>query len=162
MIVSNSSPIIVLGKLGRLELLRKCFGKIIIPESVHKEILRKGDSPETAAVKKAADEKWLSVEKTESSSLLITERIGQGEKEAISLAAKNKTLLLIDDDSAKAYASILGVEAHGTLYAIYASRLRSFITKAEAKDILDGIIKGGFYISTELYSEFFKLLDSTD
>ncbi len=160
MIVSNSSPIIVFGKQGRLELLKECFGKVIIPESVHQEILRKGESHEAAAVKKATNAKWLIVEKAEVSALLITEKIGQGEKEAISLAVKHKIQLLIDDDFAKTYASILGVEAHGTLYIIYISCFRDFITKNEAKGILNDMIEGSFYISTELYSKFFDLLNS--
>jgi len=36
-VVSNSSPIIHLAKIGRLELLKGLYGKIIVPEKVYME-----------------------------------------------------------------------------------------------------------------------------
>ena len=160
MIVSNSSPLIVLGKQGILSLLKRCFGKVLIPKSVYGEVSAKKDSPEAAALNKAIMEGWVAVENVVINRMLFTEKMGQGEKEAISLAAKHKTVLLIDDDSAKSYALVLGVEAHGTLYVIFLACSRKFITKEEATDILDGIIANGFYVSTELYSGFAALLKS--
>lgn len=160
MIVANSSPIIILGKQGILDLLKKCFKNLIIPKSVHDEVMHKKGSPEAVALNKAINEKWVSVEKISVSPVLLTNRIGRGEKEAISLAAKHKKLLLIDDDSAKTYASILGVEAHGTFYVIYLACLKGSISKAEATQTLESMITDGFYVSTELYSKFLDLLNS--
>ncbi len=37
-VVSNSSPLIFLGKIHRLALLSECFGQIEIPETVHEEL----------------------------------------------------------------------------------------------------------------------------
>lgn len=158
MIVSNSSPIIILGKQGRLDLLRKCFREVIIPKRVYEEVAVKKGEPEVIALEEAAREKWLVVEKIRANKILDTGNIGEGEKEAISLAEKHKAILLIDDDSAKAYASILGVEAHGTLYAIYLSCMRKLITKDESIEILKRMIKDGFYISTDVYAKFIELL----
>ncbi|MBI2143331.1 DUF3368 domain-containing protein [Candidatus Woesearchaeota archaeon] len=158
MVVSNSSPLIVLGKQGILNLLKRCFGKVHIPKSVYDEVSVKKDSPEAAALNKAIGEGWVVVENAVINRMLVTEKMGQGEKEAISLADKRKTVLLIDDDSAKSYASVLGVEAHGTIFVIFLACSRKFITKEEATNILDGMAAGGFYISTELYSRFTALL----
>lgn len=162
MIVANSSPLIALGKQGKLDLLRMCFNKLFISKGVYKEVMLKEDSPEAIAMKEAAEgkERWVLVKETTVDKLLATQKIGQGEKEAISLAAKHNALLLIDDDSAKAYASILGVDAHGTLYVIYLSCLKKFISKSEAANMLKSMIDCGFYISTGLYSKFFELLNS--
>lgn len=160
MIVSNSSPLIVLGKQGVLSLLKRCFGKVLIPKKVYDEVSVKKDSPEAAALNKAIVEGLVVVENVAINRMLFTEKMGQGEKEAISLADKHKAVLLIDDDSAKSYASVLGVEAHGTLYVIFLACSRKFITKEEATNILDGMTASGFYISTELYSRFAALLKS--
>ncbi|MBI3036319.1 DUF3368 domain-containing protein [Candidatus Woesearchaeota archaeon] len=160
MMVSNSSPLIVLGKRGILNLLKRCFGKVLIPRSVYDEVSVKKDSPEAAALGKAIGEGWVAVENVVINRMLLTEKMGRGEKEAISLAAKHKTVLLIDDDSAKSYASILGVEAHGALYVLFLACSRKFIAKEEAMDIFDGMVANGFYISTELYSRFAALLKS--
>lgn len=158
MIVSNSSPIIILGKQGRLDLLRKCFRKVIIPKRVYEEVAVKKGEPEVITLEEAAKEKWLVVEKIHANKIFNTGNIGEGEKEAISLAEKHKAILLIDDDSAKAYASILGVESHGTLYAIYVSCMRKIISKDESIEILKRMIKDSFYISTDLYAKFIELL----
>ncbi len=161
-IAANSSPLIALGKQGKLELIRRRFKQLVIPKGVYDEILIKKDSPEAVALQKAVEDgRWVSVKEITINKLIAaTKKIGQGEKEAISLAAKHSTQLLIDDDSAKSYASALGVEAYGTLYVLYLSCLRKLISKSEAANLLKSMIDSGFYISTELYSKFFELLNS--
>ena len=160
MIVSNSSPIIILGKQGMLDILKKCFKKVIIPKRVYDEVMHKKDSPESITLKKGINDKWIVIEKTAVSAFLHTKNLGQGEKEAISLAVKHKSLLLIDDDSAKTYATVLNVEVHGTFYVIYIALLKNFISKSQAKKILEDMIANGFYISTDIYSRFLDLLNS--
>ena len=159
MIVANSSPVIILAKQGMLNLLEKCFEKAIIPQSVYDEVIHKGDTPEAIALNKAIEEKWISVRKAAVMPKLETKNISQGEKEAISLAYKHNCLLIIDDDSSKKYASIFGVEAHGTFYVIYLACTKKLIGKTEAKQILESMIADGFYVSSEFYSRFIILLD---
>ena len=160
MIVVNSSPVILLAKQGMLELLKKCFNKAVIPKSVYSEVMQKNGSPEAIALRNAIEKGWILVEKTATMPALDTKSIGQAEKEAISLAYKHKSLLLIDDDSAKKYASIFNVEAHGTLYAIFLSYAKGFIKKNDAVNAFQEMIADGFYVSSELYSKFFELLNS--
>ena len=163
MIVSNSSPIIILAKQGMLDMLKKCFKEVIIPESVYEEIMHKNGTPEAIALNHAIKEKWISVQKVAVIVKLETKKIGQGEKEAISLAYKHKSLLLMDDDSAKKYASIFGVEAHGTFYVIiYLACTRKLLDKSSAKEVLENMIADGFYISSEFYSRFIRLLDTLE
>ena len=162
MIVSNSSPIIILAKQGMLDLLKKCFKEVIIPESVYEEILHKSGTLEAIALNQAIKEKWISVQKVAVIVKLETKRIGQGEKEAISLAYKHKSLLVMDDDSAKKYSSIFGVESHGTFYVIYLACIRKLLDKSSAKEVLENMIADGFYISSEFYSRFIKLLDTLE
>jgi predicted nucleic acid-binding protein len=160
MIIVDSSPIIALAKQGMLDLLKKCFGEVLIPKSIYKEIMRKKGSPEAVSLEKAIKFKWIFVEKVTVISNLNTKNIGQGEKEAISLAFKRKSVLLIDDDSAKKYASIFGIETHGTLFVFYIAVAKKLITAADATNVLKGMIADGFYISSELYSRFLELLES--
>ena len=160
MIVADSSPMIILAKQGMLNLLEECFKKVIIPQGVYEEITQKRESPEVIALEKAIEDKWVIVEKTTSAPLLDTKNISQGEKEAISLAVKHKSVLIIDDDSAKKYASIFGVEAHGTFYVIYLACARKLIDKTSAKNLLESMITDVFYVSSELYSRFISLLNT--
>ena len=159
MIVSNTSPLIYLGKRGFLSLLHKCFNKIIIPDTVYSEVNFLAESIEAIAMKKAIIEKWLSVENIKINDSLNESIIQKGEKEAISLALKYKSKILLDDDVAKYYASVFGLEPHGTLYVLHLSFIKKFISKERVKEILDLMIADGFYISTELYAEFLDLLN---
>lgn len=156
MIVSNSSPIITLGASGKLELLKKCFKEIIIPLAVYTEISKKEESPEFISLQRGIDEKWIKIEKIEMLSLLKTPTLGDGEKEAISLASKYKVILIIDDDTAKTYAEIMRVKAHGTLYVLILAVHRNILSKKEAIEILNQLMKAGFYLSTELYGRFLE------
>ena len=63
MIVANSSPIIILAKQGLLDLLEKCFKKVIIPTSVYDEVMQKSGTPEAIAFNRAVKGKWISVQK---------------------------------------------------------------------------------------------------
>lgn len=160
MIIADSSPIIALGKEGLLDLLKKCFGTVIIPESVYIEVAEKKENPESLALEKAIEEKWIVVEKAALSPFLSTEKIGKAEKEAISLAARHKADVLLDDDAAKSYASIMGVEAHGTVYVLFLSCRKRIISKEQAITAFEGMVKNGFYVSTGVYMRFKALLES--
>ncbi|MBI2669472.1 DUF3368 domain-containing protein [Candidatus Woesearchaeota archaeon] len=156
MIVSNSSPIISLGTVGRLELFQKCFQEVAIPSGVYDEISMKRDSPEFISLQKGIEERWIKVEKAELLPTLKTNRLGNGEKEAISLAAKHKSILVIDDDSAKTYAEIVGVESHGTLYVLTRAKNKGFLSRSEAIHLLGRMMEAGFYISTLVYGKFLE------
>lgn len=160
MIVSNSSPIIMLAKQGMLDIMRKCFGKVVIPKSVYDEVAQKEESPELIALDKAIRDKWIAVEKATVASAWDTKKLGHGEKDAISLAAKYKSMLIIDDDSAKAYASIFGIDAHGVLYVIYSAYKKKIISHDDAMNAMQGMAANGFYISNNVYTRFFDLLNS--
>lgn len=162
MIVSDTIPIINFGKQGVLYILKECFGKVITPRAVYEGINKKTNSPEALALEKAINEKWIEVEDVKVNFLLKSDSIEQGEKEAISLAIKKNTSLLIDDDSAKAYASVLGVETHGSFYVLYLACSKKIIDKKKAKIIFEGMIREGFYLFTELYLKFFELLEEID
>lgn len=43
-VIVNSTPLIVLGGVGRLGLLKKLYREVIIPEAVYREVTAKKDS----------------------------------------------------------------------------------------------------------------------
>ena len=49
-VVINSTPLLVLGNIGRLDILRELYGKIYIAEAVFKEVTEKNDAA-SAAIK---------------------------------------------------------------------------------------------------------------
>lgn len=57
-VIVNSTPIIALSKVGRLDLLRKMYQEITIPEAVYQEVTDKND-----VVKKTISENssWIKI-----------------------------------------------------------------------------------------------------
>jgi uncharacterized protein len=58
-VVSNTSPILNLAIIGQLNLLRKQFGKILIPPAVFKELKIEADLPGSDPVRGAMTDGWL-------------------------------------------------------------------------------------------------------
>ena len=60
MIVSNSSPLIYLSKIGRLNLLKSVYTEILIPKGVYKETVTDAiGKPGVSEIQKAISEKWI-------------------------------------------------------------------------------------------------------
>jgi hypothetical protein len=84
--VSNSSPLILYSRIGRLELLRSLFTEILIPPAVWREIVEDGANRAGSIEVLAAD--WIHRQPLPSSVAPV--RIGgldPGEREAIALAS---------------------------------------------------------------------------
>ncbi len=158
MIVTNTTPLIALGKQGKINILQLIFNKIIVPEAVFREIQYKSENPETLAVMAAIKEGWMNIEKASVKYLPDTLLLGEGEKEAISLAAHHRSIFLTDDKSAKSFALVQGIESHGTLYVLTRAILKEIIAKEEARALLDKMIASGFYVSINAYAGFIDAL----
>ncbi len=159
MIVTNTTPLINLGRYGKLFFLWEIFKTVIIPEGVYYEVLQKSQNPETLAIKQAIKEKSLVIEKAAEVNLPQVKLLGQSEKEAIALAIKKKCIFLTDDNFAKSYALFQGIEVHGTMHVLTRAVIRRLIKKEEAKKVLEKMISAGFYVSTNTYAEFINSLE---
>ena len=73
--------------------------------------------------------------------------------------AKEKNGIAITDDSiAREVGEMLGIKVHGSLYLIFLMLRKGKIDKKLAKDKFDAMIRKGFRLSSEVYSEFPRLL----
>lgn len=115
-VVSDTSPIINLAAIGRLELLPALFGKVIIPQKVYEEIVVAGRGmPGAEEIQTAAWVEVRSVQNQEKVNILLT-KIHAGEAEAIVLSLELKAdVVLLDDADARAVAHTLGAIYTGVL-----------------------------------------------
>ena len=60
-IVADTSSIIYLSEIGMIDVLKKLFGEIIIPQAVKKELLYGGEG--SAGYKEVLEKKWLKTKK---------------------------------------------------------------------------------------------------
>lgn len=155
-IVSNTSPISNLAKVGQLDLVRQIYGQILIPVAVYDELLdeRAGETVITA-VRSAT---WLEVQPVQNQELVseLRNRINVGEAEAIVLAIEAKaTRLLIDERLGRQSAIALGLKVTGVLGILLIAKQQNSI--ASVKPLMDDLItRASFRIGSQLYSEVLK------
>lgn len=154
MIVSNTSPIIFLAKLRKLDLLFKCFGSITLPEDVFNEL----------QAKKSLELEYINSCNSyfEIISLKTTMNLSldPGETSAISLAVEKKAkLILLDDHTARVAAESLNLNAVGTLGILLFFLQKKIINLREFKTLLHLLIDNNFRISIEVYNEVLMLAE---
>ncbi|MCG3158157.1 MAG: hypothetical protein DKINENOH_04798 [bacterium] len=111
-IVSNTTPLIGLAILRRIELLRVLFSEVYLPRSVYEEIAVKGiGRVGSREITEAVEAGWRHVEDAADGATLATLKIDldEGEAEAIALAlTRDAALLLMDERKGRAKATSLG------------------------------------------------------
>jgi hypothetical protein len=102
---SDASPLISLAAIDRLDLLRRLYNEVIIPEAVRREVVM--TAPGAAGAADAAGANWINIRSVEDRTLVEALRVtlDLGEAEAIALALEvNAELLLVDERRARAVA----------------------------------------------------------
>jgi hypothetical protein len=88
-VVSNSTPIIALAKINRIDMLRELFGTITIPEAVYNEV--SDDGKNRAGSSEVSDSEWIIMKQVHNRTavdfLLVS--VDLGEAEAIALAKES-------------------------------------------------------------------------
>ncbi|MBI2631423.1 DUF3368 domain-containing protein [Candidatus Pacearchaeota archaeon] len=153
--VTNSSCLIYLAKINRIDLLKNIFKIIFIPKQVTEEIFEKNNL-ENNIIKKELNNFIKEVQIKD----LKTFPIDKGENSAISYCLeKNIKMFLSDDKKARNFAQTLGIEAMGTLGILLNNVRDKKLEKEECKILLKNLIERGLYISLEVYSEILKLIE---
>jgi len=144
MIVSNSSPLIVFSKIGRLSLLEEIFNEVYIPKAVFEEVTKgkKG----TEIVKN----KWIKVKQVKDKDFAeyLSKIIGKGEAEAIILAKECNSKLLIDDAEGRKHAKLLNLKFMGSLGLLKLAKKRGLIESVG--EVIEEMKNESFYIDEGL------------
>ncbi len=115
-VVSNSSPLIHLAKINRLDLLKSYFQNVIISEAVYRECVVDGKDRHDVELIKKAD--WIKLFKIKDQRLtrILQTQLDFGESETIVLSLEiGADLILLDDYDARQKARLFGLKITGTL-----------------------------------------------
>jgi predicted nucleic acid-binding protein len=157
-VVADTSPLNYLIRLGRPEILKKAFGRVLIPSEVLQELQHPRAPPEVR-LWAIGPPSWLEV----FSSIRIDETLppvlGAGERSAISLALQlGADILLVDERAARDEAGKRGIRITGTLALILQAALQDEFSFPET---LSELRQLGFYVSSAveqaLTEEFHRL-----
>lgn len=151
-VVSNTSPIIALARVGRLDLLHAVYGEILVPEAVFNEISVSGAGEPGAHEVAAAS--WVKRRPALNSSLIsaLGLELDAGEAEAIALAIEcGAELILLDERMGRHAAKRMGLTVVGTLGILIAAKDRSLLVSV--RPLLDALrADAGFWIADTLYN----------
>ncbi len=139
-IISDTSCLILLDKIGELEILNKLFGTVLTTAEVANEF--GGTLPSWIELKQPKDKNYLSI---------IEASVDIGEASAIALALEmDNCLLIIDDLKGRKFASQIGITIIGTMGIIVDAKLAGIIPSV--KPILAKIRSTNFRITQQLES----------
>lgn len=148
-VIVNTTPLIALCHVGQLDILKKIYGEISIPQAVYRELSEKKDS----VCKKQVDDSlnWIHVEniKNQMAKSMFKTQLHDGEVEVMILAKeKNADLVIIDDANAKKHAKYLKLSVTGTLGVLIRAKRQGYIS--ELKPIIQDMVEKNIFISKKL------------
>jgi predicted nucleic acid-binding protein len=160
MIVSNSTVLIYLAKIGKLNLLKELFGDVLIPAEVFNEVVIQGKEhqhPDGFIVESVVKEGWIHIKDIKAFGELEDFGIDPGEAQAISLAKSLGIPVLLDQTHARNAAKALGLKPRGTIFVLLAALRKKLFTSEDYQDSLEDLVKAGFRMSDEVYLEAVRL-----
>lgn len=161
-IVSDTTPIITLSKIERLDLLQKLFENIMIPRAVYDELTSNSQFQEEAKV--IADAEYIKVVEVEDSKAVeLLQRatgLDLGESEAIIYTNSYKAgLLLIDEIKGRKVAKQMGISVMGTIGVLMTAYDEKFISSHKIKEYIETMKNVGRHISDKLYAQLLDLIE---
>ena len=148
-VIINSTPLIALSHINKLNLLKMLYNQVYIPQAVFDEISVKEDSICKIQVEQSLD--WIKVLKIKNTMAkeFFKAQLHDGEVEVMILAKEIcANLVVIDDKNAKKHAKYLGLNVTGTLGILLKAKQQGFIQ--EIKPLLMELRDKGIYISDNI------------
>lgn len=150
-VVSDTSPILNLARIGRLELLPGLYQQVLVPSKVHGELR---DSLDAVSLDLGSLE-WLVVAAPEDRSRVevLSAELDPGEAEAIVLALERRAdFLLVDERRGRRAARTAGLRVTGLIGVLTEAKGAGLIDAV--KPVLDDLIRDArFWIGQALYRE---------
>ena len=149
-VVVDSSTLITLARIGRLELSPRITGEVHVPSAVFEEVVTEAESRPGSAevggatwVRRGSIRDLTSVER-------LRARVGRGEAEAIVLAKElGADLLVVDDAPARRVAEAEGLRVVGLLGLLLHAKHRGLVVSI--KPLLDEMVAAGFFLDEPRY-----------
>src|SRR5437762_2819618 len=142
----DSTPLICLSSIGRLDLLRSFYGRIVIAPAVYAEVVTQGQGRPGAADVANAD--WIETRAIINRSSLdaLPGNLGRGEAETIVLARELPAdLVIMDEMAGRRELAKRTMRLIGSIGVLQQARLRGLIPSL--KDDLNALRRFGFHLS---------------
>ena len=156
-VISDTTPLQYLFQTGLLDILRRLYGRVIVPEGVARELWAGRDLG--LAVPDPRDHGWMHVQKPSRIPPAVEEAgLGNGEMQALALGVElPEVLLLLDDLEARQCAARLGLEFTGTAGVLVKAKRAGYVQAV--LPVLDLLESLRFHLDSEIRSEVLRLAE---
>lgn len=168
-VVSNTSPLIWLSKIGKISLLKELYGEVVIPEEVYRESVERGlqeGFSDALVIKEGVNQGWIKISGLSESGSLLCQRIMEhaleihlGEVQAIILARETNILLLIDESTGRAFAEAWSLEVRGTIHVVLKALREELLDKDGTREAVLQLIDKGFRIEPRLLARVLREIE---
>ena len=151
-IIADASPLIIFGRIKRLDLITETLGQIIIPASVMEECIgntKTGALEIEVAIRKKLITVTPDPNMDKHKDLPIA--LGRGEATAIVLAAQMKLGLLIDEKLGRRTAKKMHISIIGTAGTLLLAKKKKLIKKVSP--LIQELKDNGYFLSEQLIKE---------
>ena len=151
-VVSNSSPLISLAKIGAFDLLRKLYGKLVISAEVYAEVVVAGAG--LAGAMDVSHCPWIEVQEIRNPTALEEFQsrrfsLGLGEISVMLLAREiGAHLVLLDDLGARKLAQKQGFKVQGSVAVLEACYRRGHV--GDLRQTYERMLQAGVYLDRDL------------
>lgn len=156
--ISNSSPLINLTRIGKIEYLIKQVKEIIIPVAVYHEVVTLGKELnflESFIIENYINQKKISIAKVEELDESRYPPLGKGELESLELARQRNEILLLDDKKARNVAQILKIDHQTTIATVFELLLTNQIDKLDYRANIKKLAENS-WISANITQEYLE------
>ncbi len=154
-VVCNSTVLVHLSAMGRLDLLRDIFGEIYIPNEVYEEVVTRGAN--RAGMMEVSNASWINVQRITNHLAfeVLSTTLGAGESACIVLAFEiGADLVILDDRQARLRAQMQGLNVTGTVGVLMVAAEQG---KTEFEQALDSLLATGFRLSPAEFQRVMSL-----
>jgi predicted nucleic acid-binding protein len=158
-VISDTTPLISLMKIGQLDLINQLFGEIQVPEAVFKELTSNNRfQNECRQIEECPFINRVTVTDTKSVDLLRrSSGLDLGESEAIILSDYfNANYLLMDESKGRKVAQQMGIPIMGTIGMLMIAYNEHLLSEEEILNCINILKNNGRHISEQLYEQLIK------
>lgn len=153
-VVSDTTPLISLLKINRIDLLGKLFGQVLIPQAVFDELT--ADERFKLEADQIKQKRFIIVKAVQNPGaaniLKRASGLDQGESEAIILTDElNADVLLMDEAKGRTISFQMGIKIMGTIGVLMAAYEENELTADEVRACVKGLQNAGRHIGQKHY-----------
>ena len=162
-VVSDTTPLISLMKIGRLRLVEQLFGEVQIPDAVYKELITNPQFLEEAQqIQNSSFIKQVAIDDSKSVDLLRRATgLDRGESEAIILSDTCPAdLLLMDEVKGRQVAKQMGLHLMGTVGMLRVAYEEKLISYDDIIECIEVLRANGRHISDRLFKQLLESIQT--